>query len=101
MTKDTERAMVAIMPIADILNIIVVADNSCLYCDGQAIAISGNSTYATVKEFIGFAMEKICNRPDSHFVMTKETSDSIHKYWVSKETIEKIRNGLYQEETEK
>lgn len=55
MTEDTKRAIEAIEPIAKELHIKVTADDSFLYCNGQAIGIGCNSAYATVTEFIEYA----------------------------------------------
>lgn len=63
MTDDTRRALEVIEPIAEILGISEVrADNKFLYIDGHAIGISGNSTYATVMEFIGVCTIRYCRK---------------------------------------
>ena len=90
MTNDTERALKAIEPIAKILNIKVSADAFFLYCNGQAIGISCNSTYATVKEFLGYAMHTICRRPDCRFEMPIELSRQIRQLWCSGEKVEEV-----------
>ena len=59
MTEDTKRAIEAIEPIAKELNIKVTADDSFLYCNGQAIGIGCNSAYATIKEFIGYVFATV------------------------------------------
>lgn len=95
MTEDTKAALDAIKPIADILNIKVDADRQFLFCNGQAIGISSNSTYATVKEFIGFAMQAISNRPDCHFKITNEVLDSIRRCWISEDMVKEILKVYY------
>lgn len=59
MTEDTKRAIEAIDPIAKELKIKVTADDSFLYCNGQAIGIGCNSAYATIKEFIGYVFATV------------------------------------------
>ena len=59
MTEDTKRALEVIAPLAKELHIQVDADNSFLYCNGQAIGIGCNSAYATIKEFIGYVFATV------------------------------------------
>lgn len=62
MTNDTKRAIEIIEPMAKELKIEVSADDRLLYCNGQAIGISCNSTYATINEFLGYAFLRMCDR---------------------------------------
>ena len=62
MTNDTKRALELIEPMAKELNIEVKADDKLLYCNGQAIGIACNSTYATINEFLGYAFLRMCQR---------------------------------------
>ena len=82
MTEDTKRALDAIRPIAEVLSIEVSARDNFLYCDGQAIGIACNSTYATVNEFIGYAMIRMCER-EYRFKMDKKLEKCIKLYWFS------------------
>lgn len=59
MTKDTEKALEIIAPMAKELNIDVKADDTFLYCNGQAIGIGCNSAYATLTEFIGYVFATV------------------------------------------
>lgn len=92
MTDDTKRALEVIEPIAKVLGIRVWADGYFLYCDGQAIGISCNSTYATVVEFIGYAVAKL-GRTDYRFDYifgSKKAEQAIKRYWVNSEMAEMI-----------
>ena len=91
MTKDTERALEIIAPICNELDIVVDADKDFLYCDGQAIGIGCNSTYATLNEFIGFLMVDLCNREHYRFKMSEELEKSIKRYWFTDEQIQKMK----------
>lgn len=62
MTEDTRKAMAMIKPIARELGIKVQADEQFLYCNCQAIGIAGNSTYATLTEFIAYCMAYLDKR---------------------------------------
>ena len=62
MTDDTKRALEIIAPMAKEFCIEVKADYEFLYCNGQAIGIACNSTYATVKEFIGYVFATVYKR---------------------------------------
>ena len=54
MTKDTERALEIIAPIAKELGVKVTADDNLLYINNDGgIGITFNSTRATVLEFVG------------------------------------------------
>ena len=97
MTEDTKRALAIIQPMAKELNIEVAADDSLLYCNGQAIGIAWNSTYATIKEFLGYAMIWIGRREYRWKVPDKFESE-IKRYWISKDQMKKL--GLNKEESE-
>ena len=91
MTGDTERALAAIRPIAEILGIEVSADFHFLYCDGQPIGIVCNSAYATVKEFIGYAMLWLADheyRFDT--ACGSELREAVQRYWVDRENAKLI-----------
>ena len=87
MTKDTERALAAIQPMAKELGIEVDASDLCLYCNGQAIGIAYNSTYATVKEFLGYALYWT-SKKDARYTISKEFEEEIKRYWVTNQTVE-------------
>ncbi len=93
-TPDTERALEAIRPIARELNIEVEADGNFLYCNGQAIGIGCNSTYATIMEFIGYVFATVYShdRIVAHGErLPRETLDRIRRYWFSAEQLAKIK----------
>lgn len=90
MTPDTKRALDAIQPMANVLGISVNADDRFLYCNGRAIGILDNSTYATVKEFIGYAMYHLhCH--DTRYDVPPSLVHQIKKFWFSDEQIKKLR----------
>lgn len=92
MTSDTERAMEIILPMAKEFNIDVKADFHCLYCNGQAIGIACNSTYATLNEFLGYAMYWMSARNHSRWNQLPEQFEKLIKeYWVSEETLKEWR----------
>ena len=82
MTEDTKRALDAIMPIAHELNIAVKADDRFLYCNGQAIGIGCNSTYATIVEFISYAMFWLTIREPRFRPLSLVTEKQIKRYWM-------------------
>lgn len=93
MTEDTRIALEVIRPLAAHLNIEVDADNKLLYCNGQAIGISCNSTYATINEFLGYAFLNMCHRePQFRYELeeAKELVDVVKRYWISDEMLEKM-----------
>lgn len=92
MTNDTAKAMEAIAPMADILGIDVQADGHYLYCNGQAIGIGCNSAYATVCEFIAYAMLWL-NKREYRFdgTVTRNLLAAIKRYWCSDEIVETMR----------
>ena len=81
MTNDTMKAMDIIIPMAKILLIDVKADDDWLYCNGQKIGISGNSAYATIKEFIGYAMLEISHRGDCRYNVPASLEKQIKENW--------------------
>ena len=91
MTKDTERAIEIIAPICGELGITVDADKDFLYCNGQAIGIGCNSTYATLNEFIGYLMVDLCNRECYRYKLPKELEKSIKRYWFTDEQIKRMK----------
>lgn len=91
MTPDTERALKAIEPIAEELNIKVSADDRLLYIDDIAVGISCNSTYATLMEFIGYLI--LCHADDRRWKVTPAQKDVIERYWVSQDALAKIMEG--------
>lgn len=92
MTGDTMEAMEVIRPMADVLNIRVRADGHFLYCNGQAIGIAANSAYATVVEFVAYAMAWLDKR-EYRFggTVKRDLAAAIRRYWCSDETVEKMR----------
>lgn len=94
MTEDTKRAIEAIEPIAKELNIKVTADDSFLYCNGQAIGIGCNSAYATIKEFIGYVFATVYKHDvfDMHGeALPAKVLNRVRKYWFTKSQLEKFR----------
>lgn len=93
MTSDTKCALEIIEPMAKVLNIEVSADDKLLYCNGQAIGISCNSTYATINEFLGYAFLCMCQREyrfrDS-FEEAQMLQEDIKRYWVSDAILKKM-----------
>ena len=93
MTNDTKRALEIIEPMAKELNIEVSADDRLLYCNGQAIGISCNSTYATINEFLGYAFLRMCQR-EYRFRDSIEDAlwlqEDIRRYWVSDAVLKKM-----------
>ena len=85
MTNDTRIALEKIQPLAYELDIEVTADNDFLYCNGQAIGIMANSTYATVMEFIAYAFDWLCKR-EYRFkpCQSEDLDNAIQRYWYSK-----------------
>ena len=94
MTEDSKRAIEAIEPIAKELNIKVTADDSFLYCNGQAIGIGCNSAYATIKEFIGYVFATVYKHDvfDLHYEkIPPNVMKRVKAYWFTKEQLEKRR----------
>ena len=94
MTKDTERALEIIKPIAEMVGVEVKADDNLLYINNDGgIGIAFNSTKATVLEFIGWLIIYY----DSHFrdlELSDKQLDRIKMFWYSQEWIdERRRNG--------
>ena len=93
MTNDTKRALEIIEPMAKELNIEVSADDRLLYCNGQAIGISCNSTYATINEFLGYAFLRMCQR-EYRFRDSLDDAlwlqEDIRRYWVSDAVLKKM-----------
>lgn len=94
MTDDTKRALEIIKPMADELNIKVDADDRLLYCNGQAIGIGCNSTYATVMEFIGYVLVKEYSKWHR---LDKSLIDNAKRFWVSKEMLKKLQGEKHEE----
>ena len=101
MTIDTQKALEVIIPLAAYLNIELSADDRLLYCNGQAIGISCNSTYATINEFLGYAFLRMCQR-EYRFRDSIEDAlwlqEDIRRYWVSDAVLKKM--GLKTREVE-
>lgn len=89
MTNDTKRALEIIKPMADELNIEVDADDRLLYCNGQAIGIGCNSTYATIMEFIGYVLVKEYSKWRR---LNTRLFDDARRYWVSSELLKKLQD---------
>lgn len=93
MTNDTQKALEVIIPLAAYLNIEVSADDRLLYCNGQAIGISCNSTYATINEFLGYAFLRMCQREYRFRDSIEEAQmlqEDIKRYWVSDAVLKKM-----------
>lgn len=88
MSEDTKRALEIIKPMADSFSINVSADDRFLYCNGQAIGISCNSTYATVMEFLGYVLVKEYGK--RHRLSDKVIREA-KQYWVSPALMKKIQ----------
>ena len=95
-TEDTKLALEIIGPMAKELNIRVNADGHYLYCNGQAIGISCNSTYATVMEFIGYVFLRVWAKEKSQTIRG-EVLERIKRYWYSDEQVEQFRKMREQE----
>ena len=90
MTKDTERALEIIAPIAKELRIEVTADDTFLYCNGQAIGIDCNSAYATIKEFIGYVFATVYKHDvfDMHGEnVPAKVMQRVKSYWFTNEQL--------------
>ena len=94
MTKDTERALEALKEVAKILSIEIDADESWLYCNGQPIGISCNSAYATVNEFIGYAMLNMAKRESHRFTVSSTLKKQIQSNWRTPEQVADIKKRL-------
>ena len=95
MTKDTERALELIAPLAKELGIELDADGMCMYCNGQPIGIACNSTYATLKEFLGYAMYFVSKKDYRYENIPSSFVAQIKRYWYSDDSyakLEKIYN---------
>jgi len=95
MTPDTERALLIIHPIAKELNIKVSAEGRLLYIDDPyegetAIGISGNSTYATLMEFIGVLVMR--HARDRRWEVSKKQQETIKRYWISMDALERLNS---------
>lgn len=96
MTKDTEKALEIIKPMAKELRITVTADDSFLYCNGQAIGIGCNSAYATIKEFIGYVFATVYKHDvfDMHGdKIPQKVLDRVKGYWFTEEQLQMWRNA--------
>lgn len=80
MTQDTAKALEIIIPFADELGIRVEADDEKLYVNNTQIAISCNSTWATVFEFIGYLITEY-NREFRPFDLTEKQLETISRCW--------------------
>ena len=102
MTQDTEKAMEIIRPMAKELNIDVSADYHCLYCNGQAIGIACNSTFATLNEFLGYAMYwMFIKDPVRWRTMPKGLEMQIKEYWIDDKTLKEWRQHWKETEYER
>lgn len=100
MTEDTKRALEIIGPVAKELNIEVSADYDFLYCNGQAIGIACNSTYATLNEFLGYAIIWLGSR-EYRYKVPENYKKELKRYWFTDEQIEKMRlHGSLREDLE-
>ena len=100
MTEDTKRAIGIITPIAEELRIQISADDYFLYCNDQAIGISCNSTYATVKEFIGYVFATVYKHDvfDSHGEkIPPKVLQRVKNYWISDARLQQIKEAMAHE----
>lgn len=98
MTEDTKRALEVIAPLAKELHIQVDADNSFLYCNGQAIGIGCNSTYATLNEFVQYVFWYYWKKWKSE-KMPDIVRKTIQCYWFSDAQMEMWRKEHNEERT--
>ena len=97
MTNDTKRAIEIIEPMAKELNIEVSADDKFLYCNGQAIGISANSTYATIKEFIGYALCFLdLHDPTYRLDLPQALKKRIQRYWFTEDHVKMLKKMEHQ-----
>ncbi len=89
MTEDTKMALERIRPIAEALGVSISADDKFLYLNNQAIGISCNSVFATIKEFIGYMIVKY-SKDYRNLNLTEEQLSVIQRYWYSEEEVSKI-----------
>lgn len=97
MTKDTERALEIIAPIAKELRIEVMADDTFLYCNGQAIGIGCNSAYATIKEFIGYVFATVYKHDvfDMHGEnVPAKVMQRVKSYWFTNEQLAMFKREI-------
>ena len=80
MTQDTAKALEIIIPLADELGIRVEADDEKLYVNDTQIAISLNSTWATVFEFIGYLITEY-NTEFRPINLTDKQLETIRRSW--------------------
>ena len=90
MTKDTEKALEIIAPMAKELGIEVKADDRFLYCNGQAIGIVCNSAYATITEFIEYAFWHYWKKWKRE-KMPDSVRKAIQRYWFTDEQMQMWR----------
>ena len=90
-TPDTTAAIKAIMPMADALGITVSVSNdgNKLICDYNIICIGGNSTFATIMEFVGYVFIRYWMRNYSIRFRYKRTEEdvghAIYRYWLTED----------------
>lgn len=97
MTKDTERALEIIAPMAKELRIEVTADDTFLYCNGQAIGIGCNSAYATIKEFIGYVFATVYKHDvfDMHAEnVPAKVMQRVKRYWFTNEQLAMFKREI-------
>ena len=97
MTEDTKRALEAIAPMAKELNIDVSSEKNLLFCNGQAIGIACNSTYATIMEFIGYVFLKVYaeDRIKNHGEKVPlRITDRIKDYWLTDKQLKMFKEVM-------
>ena len=90
MSKDTQKAMEIIEPMADVIGLSVKADDKFLYVEDIAIGISCNSTWATLMEFIGYVLETKYDGKFRPLDLTPMQTKQIKRYWFTKDQLKKI-----------
>lgn len=99
MTADTEAALQIILPMAKELGINVSADYHCLYCNGQAIGIACNSTFATLNEFLGYAMYWMLITNHGRWRLgLAEFEKQAKEYWIDPDTLKTWRQHWEEDE---
>ena len=93
MTEDTKRALEVIKPLADELEIPVSADDDILYVGNVGIAITWNSTRATLMEFIGYVFLMRFDEEFREIDLTCEQFDTIQRTWIQPEALRKLKGG--------
>ena len=93
MTNDTKHALEAAKPIADVLDITIDADDDFLYCNGQAIGIGCNSTYATILEFLAYCIVWMSKHEYRYEKLPVGFETALKRYWFTKEQVDLLKGA--------